>query len=234
MPSYHIGMKEVLNLHGNELNSITVVFWASHCTSLIPACYWPTRMRVNIVLPTLEIGRELFTFGCAWAHNLNLNCAMHFLIRICESCFNTGVIYIIRSWYKPDASPRRAAIIFVASPLGTIFAAYLQAIALIALDLANIRPRGLAAPSELKSRGPSSKGSSDDGIDTYFVSTVNTLPKIATALPVIAALVVGVTADRLGHGSMDTDLSASGNFWPQLSSGFHLKSSYNCRMILER
>lgn len=70
--------------------------------------------------------------------------------------------------------------------------------------------------------------------DTYFVSTVNTLPKIATALPVIAALVVGVTADRLGHGSMDTDLSASGNFWPQLSSGFHLKSSYNCRMILER
>ncbi|KAJ5857514.1 hypothetical protein N7455_008408 [Penicillium solitum] len=273
--AYVSGMKEDLNLHGNELNYITAVFWASYCTSMIPACYWLTRTRINIALPTLEIGWGLFTFGCAWAQNLNTIYAMRFFIGICESCSFTGVIYVIGSWYKPGEVTRRVALFFVASPLGTMFAGYLQAAAYTNLegrhglpgwrwlfiictiitipicilgyiifpdvphrskprlltaaehDIANIRLKGLTAPSELKvSRAifkrvfgrwhwyvfvvhwtlmdqnftPYSTPFSlylKAKPEIYSVSRVNTLPTIATALSVVAALVAGVTADRL-------------------------------------
>ena len=127
-------MKEDLNLTGNTLNYITAVFWASYCTSMIPACYWLTRTRINIALPSLEVGWGLFTFGCAWARNLETIYAMRFFIGICESCSFTGVIYVIGSWYKPGEVTRRVALFFIASPLGTMFAGYLQAAAYTNLE----------------------------------------------------------------------------------------------------
>lgn len=128
------GMKEDLHLQGNQINYITAVFWASYCTSMIPACYLLTRTRINIALPTLELGWGLFTFGCAWAQNLNTIYAMRFFVGICESCSFTGVIYVIGSWYKPTEITRRVAFFFIASPLGTMFAGYLQAAVYTNLD----------------------------------------------------------------------------------------------------
>jgi ACS family pantothenate transporter-like MFS transporter len=127
-------MKEDLHLGGNDINYINAVFWASYCTSMIPACYWLTRTRINIALPTLEVGWGLFTFGCAWAQSLNTIYAMRFFVGICESCSFTGVIYVIGSWYKPGEVTRRVALFFIASPLGTMFAGYLQAAAYTNLD----------------------------------------------------------------------------------------------------
>ncbi|CAG8242018.1 unnamed protein product [Penicillium salamii] len=269
------GMKEDLNLQGNALNYVTAVFWASYCTSMIPACYWLTRTRINIALPSLEVGWGLFTFGCAWARNLETLYAMRFFIGICESCSFTGVIYVIGSWYKPGEVTRRVALFFIASPLGTMFAGYLQAAAYTNLEgrhglagwrwlfiictvitipicllgyfvfpdvphrskprfltateheIANSRLKGLTAPSELKvsraifkrvfgrwhwyvfvvhwilmdqSFTPYSTPFSlylKAKPDIYSVSRVNTLPTIATAISVVAALVAGITADRL-------------------------------------
>jgi Major Facilitator Superfamily. len=127
-------MREDLHLTGNDLNYITAVFWVSYCTSMIPLCYLLTRTRINIVLPSLEIGWGLFTFGCAWAQNLETIYAMRFFIGLCESCSFTGVIYIIGSWYKPSEITRRVSLFFIASPLGTMFAGYLQAAAYTNLD----------------------------------------------------------------------------------------------------
>ena len=125
-------MKEDLNLHSNKLNYIRAVFWASYYTSMIPACYWLTRTRINIALPTLGIGTKpvtgLFTFGCAWARNLS-TIRNALLIEIYESSSFTGVIYVIGSWYKPGEMTCRGALFFVASPLGTMFAGYMQAAA---------------------------------------------------------------------------------------------------------
>lgn len=127
--AYVSGMKEDLHLHGNQLNYITIVFWASYCTSMIPACYYLTRRPINLILPTLEIGWGLATFGLAWAQNVDTVYAMRFLVGLFESCSFTGVIYVIGSWYKPREIGRRVALFFIASPLGTMFAGYLQAAA---------------------------------------------------------------------------------------------------------
>lgn len=122
-------MKADLHLHGNQLNYTTIVFWISYCTSMIPACYYLTRTRINVVLPALEAGWGLFTFGCAWAQNVQTIYAMRFFVGLCESCSFTGVIYAIGSWYKPGEIGRRVALFYIAAPLGTMFAGYLQSAA---------------------------------------------------------------------------------------------------------
>ncbi|KAE8161471.1 major facilitator superfamily domain-containing protein [Aspergillus tamarii] len=275
--AYVSGMKEDIGLVGNELNYITAAFWASYCTSMIPACYYLTRTRINIILPTLEAGWGLFTFGCAWAQNPGTIYAMRILIGICESCSFTGVIYVIGSWYKPEEIGRRVSLFFIASPLGTMFAGYLQAAVYTNLnnmhglagwrlirkvtggssssapssqyqyvssfldvphrpkprfltykehELANSRLVGLTTPSQLKVSRDIFKrvlgrwhwyvfvaqwilvdqnflaSSTPFSLylkakpDIYSVTRINTLPTIATAVSIVAALIAGTVADK--------------------------------------
>ncbi|EOD48451.1 putative major facilitator superfamily transporter protein [Neofusicoccum parvum UCRNP2] len=275
--AYVSGMREDLHLHGNQLNYITIVFWASYCTSMIPACYYLTRYPINVVLPTLEIGWGLATFGLAWAQNVDTVYAMRFLVGLFESCSFTGVIYVIGSWYKPPEIGRRVAFFFIASPLGTMFAGYLQAAAYTNLSgthglagwrwlfivdtiitipisllgflifpdvparkkprvltpaehaFARARLAGLTAPPQLRVTRdifgrvfgrwhwyvfvlqwtlmdqnfqpystPFSLYLKAKSPAVYSVSRVNTLPTVATALSVVAALAAGAAADRLG------------------------------------
>ncbi|OTB17718.1 hypothetical protein K445DRAFT_20185 [Daldinia sp. EC12] len=127
--AYVSGMKEELGMYGDQLNYITATFWASYCTFMIPACYFLTHYPANRVLPALEIGWGLSTFGLAWAKNVETLYAMRFFTGLFECCSFTGTIYVIGSWYKPGEIGRRVALFFIASPLGTMFAGYLQAAA---------------------------------------------------------------------------------------------------------
>jgi ACS family pantothenate transporter-like MFS transporter len=122
-------MREEIGLFGNELNYITATFWASYCTAMIPACYFLTRYHANIVLPTLELGWGLATFGLAWAKNVETIYALRFFVGLFECCSFTGTIYIMGSWYKPKEVGRRIALFYISSPAGTMFAGYLQAAA---------------------------------------------------------------------------------------------------------
>ncbi|KAI0879834.1 putative pantothenate transporter [Annulohypoxylon maeteangense] len=138
--AYVSGMKEELGLYGDQLNYITATFWASYCVFMVPACYLLTHYPANRVLPTLEIGWGLSTFGLAWARNVETVYAMRFFTGVFECCSFTGTIYVIGSWYKPGEIGRRVAFFFIASPLGTMFAGYLQAAAYTNLN----QVRGLA------------------------------------------------------------------------------------------
>lgn len=120
-------MKTDLGLKGNDLNYITAIFWASYCSFMIPACYFMTRYPANILLPSLEVGWGLATFGMAWAQNIHTIYAMRFFVGLFECCTFTGTIYVIGSWYKPNEVARRVSIFFIAAPAGTMFAGYLQA-----------------------------------------------------------------------------------------------------------
>ncbi|THW83917.1 putative allantoate permease [Aureobasidium pullulans] len=127
--AYVSGMREDLNFKGNDLNYVTATFWASYCTFMIPACYFMTHYPANYVLPGLEVGWGICTFGLAWSQNLHNVYAMRFFTGIFECCSFTGTIYVIGSWYKPGEIGRRVSLFFIASPLGTMFAGYLQAAA---------------------------------------------------------------------------------------------------------
>lgn len=124
-------MKEDLNLHSNELNYIRAVFCASYYTSMIPACYWLTRTRINIALPTLGIGTKpvtgLFTFGCAWAQNLSTIYAMRFWSR--STNLAPSLASSMSSGHRTSPARWRVGLRFSLSPLGTMFAGYMQAAA---------------------------------------------------------------------------------------------------------
>ncbi|KAI4596280.1 hypothetical protein KJ359_005409 [Pestalotiopsis sp. 9143b] len=135
--AYVSGMKEEIGLQGNELNYLTATFWASYCTFMIPTCYLITRYPANLVLPSLELGWGLATLGLAWARSVDTLYAMRFFVGLFECASFTGTIYVIGSWYKPGETARRVALFFVSSPLGTMFAGYLQAAAYTNLDGAN-------------------------------------------------------------------------------------------------
>ncbi|TIA07991.1 putative allantoate permease [Aureobasidium pullulans] len=92
-------------------------------------CYFMTHYPANYVLPGLEVGWGICTFGLAWSQNLHSVYAMRFFTGIFECCSFTGTIYVIGSWYKPGKIGRRVSLFFIASPLGTMFAGYLQAAA---------------------------------------------------------------------------------------------------------
>ncbi|KAL2279671.1 hypothetical protein FJTKL_13220 [Diaporthe vaccinii] len=98
--AYVSGMREDIGLKGDDLNYITATFWALYCTFMIPACYFMTYYPANIVLPALEVGWGLSTFGLAWARTVETIYAMRFFTGVFECCSFTGTIYIIGSWYK--------------------------------------------------------------------------------------------------------------------------------------
>ncbi|KAK6222294.1 hypothetical protein LQW54_000994 [Pestalotiopsis sp. IQ-011] len=75
------------------------------------------------------LGWGLATLGLAWARSVETLCAMRFFVGLFECASFTGTIYVIGSWYKPGETARRVALFFVSSPLGTMFAGYLQAAA---------------------------------------------------------------------------------------------------------
>lgn len=120
------GMREELNMLGNELNYAIITFWSSYCVCMIPACYYLTRLPVNVILPLCEIGWGTATFGLAWAQNVETVYAMRFFVGLFEACSFTGVIYVIGSWMRKGEIARRVALFYAAAPLGTMFAGYLQ------------------------------------------------------------------------------------------------------------
>ncbi|KAF9878699.1 pantothenate transporter [Colletotrichum karsti] len=275
--AYVSGMKEEIGLWGDELNYITATFWASYCGAMIPCCYFLTRYPANIVLPSLELGWGLATLCLAFVKNVEAIYGLRFLVGLFECCSFTGTIYVIGSWYRPSEVGRRIALFFISSPLGTMFAGYLQAAAYTNLNgvhgmsgwrwlfiidgiitlgiaffgffvfpdvpsrkkpltlskaefaIAQRRVEGLSAPPQLQLSAsifkrvlgrwhfyafvslwtlfdlnilpggqPFSLYLRANSPKLYSIVQVNTLPTIVSAISIVAALVAGILADRLG------------------------------------
>ncbi|KAF4875258.1 putative transporter SEO1 [Colletotrichum siamense] len=276
--AYVSGMREEIGMWGNELNYITATFWASYCGAMIPACYFLTKYPANLVLPSLELGWGLATLGLAFVKNVEAIYALRFFVGLFECCSFTGTIYVIGSWYKKTEVARRIALFFISSPLGTMFAGYLQAAAytnlsgvhgmsgwrwLFIIDgiitlgiaffgfvifpdvpsrkkpftltdadfkIAQKRVEGSSTPPQLQLSAsifkrvlgrwhfyafvtlwtlfdmnfvpggqPFSLYLRANSPKLYSIVQVNTLPTITSAIMIVAALIAGVAADRLGE-----------------------------------
>ncbi|KAF3810806.1 putative transporter SEO1 [Colletotrichum gloeosporioides] len=276
--AYVSGMREEIGMWGNELNYITATFWASYCGAMIPACYFLTKYPANLVLPSLELGWGLATLGLAFVNNVEAIYALRFFVGLFECCSFTGTIYVIGSWYKKTEVARRIALFFISSPLGTMFAGYLQAAAytnlsgvhgmsgwrwLFIIDgiitlgiaffgfaifpdvpsrkkpftltdadfkIAQKRVEGSSTPPQLQISAsifkrvlgrwhfyafvtlwilfdmnfvpggqPFSLYLRANSPELYSIVQVNTLPTITSAIMIVAALIAGVAADRLGE-----------------------------------
>ncbi|KFY84297.1 hypothetical protein V500_09412 [Pseudogymnoascus sp. VKM F-4518 (FW-2643)] len=102
------GMKEDLNLYGNQLNYFQTAFTVGSILSQVPS---------DLVSPNVlpQPGKDTHA-----NHR-------HPLLRLVEGTFYPGLQYIIGSWYRKDELAKRTCIFHISSVLGAMFSGYLMA-----------------------------------------------------------------------------------------------------------
>ncbi|KAF7553121.1 hypothetical protein G7Z17_g3878 [Cylindrodendrum hubeiense] len=128
--AYVSGLKEDLNLEGNELNYLIICYNVPYVIFQIPGTLLLSRPKyTRWVLPALEILWAVLTFAQSRVTNINQLYALRVLIGMTEAPAFTGVHYVLGSWYGGSELFQRAGTWFICQPLGSMVSGYLQAAA---------------------------------------------------------------------------------------------------------
>lgn len=121
------GMKEDLNLYGNQLNYMQTLWTVGYVIGEIPSNMVLTRVRPSIWIPAMEVIWGVLTFATSRANSVQAVYALRFFVGLAESTFYPGMQYIIGSWYRKDELAKRACIFHTSSAIATMFSGYLMA-----------------------------------------------------------------------------------------------------------
>ncbi|CZS91755.1 related to transporter protein [Rhynchosporium agropyri] len=125
--AYVSGMKETLELNGNELVEFTTYFSIGYALCIVPAQLIQTRVRPSIFLPICEIlwgFLKLTTYACKNAKSVY---ALRVSLGMFESTSWPGLVNLIFNWYTQGELAKRLAIFGVSSVAGSMFLGILQA-----------------------------------------------------------------------------------------------------------
>ncbi|TYJ53789.1 hypothetical protein B9479_005549 [Cryptococcus floricola] len=135
--AYLTGMKEDLNMYGNQLVTSTSIWTVGYVIGQLPSNLLLTRVEPRWVIPALELGWGVATLGSFGVKSYKSLYALRFLVGLFESGFYPGMHYLLGSWYTPAEIGKRATIFWLAGHLGTMFSGLLQAAASKNLDGVN-------------------------------------------------------------------------------------------------
>lgn len=141
------GMKEDLNLYGNELNIMQSCWTVGYVIGQLPSNIILTKFRPSRWIPLMETIWTIMTFclsRCSTAkqiyvlrffigmdpfswHILTVKRILTSLKGLAESTFYPGMQYIIGSWYRKDELAKRSCIFHTSSAIATMFSGYLMA-----------------------------------------------------------------------------------------------------------
>ncbi|KAJ7083601.1 major facilitator superfamily domain-containing protein [Mycena belliarum] len=124
--AFFAGMKEDLDMYGNELVYATSYWTAGYVIGQVPSNLLLTRISPQYVIPTLEMAWGLATLGTYSVKNVKSLYALRFLVGLFESGFYPGMHYILGSWYTPRELAKRSTIFWTAGSLGSMFSGFLQ------------------------------------------------------------------------------------------------------------
>ncbi|KAK9342149.1 major facilitator superfamily domain-containing protein [Lipomyces starkeyi] len=127
--AYISGMKEDLNLGGNRLNYATSMYYVGYAIFQIPSNIVLTRLPAEYYLPAFEVMWGLFTLGTAFITSYNQLLVMRFFVGFTATACWVGNMHIVNSWYTRQELGKRNAIYGCVSPVGSMFAGYLQSAA---------------------------------------------------------------------------------------------------------
>ncbi|KAL2061372.1 hypothetical protein VTL71DRAFT_7645 [Oculimacula yallundae] len=125
--AYVSGMKEALEMNGNELVEFTTFFSIGYALCIVPAQLIQTRVRPSIFLPVCEIiwgFLTLATYACKSAKSIY---ALRFFLGMFESTSWPGLVNLIFNWYTEGELAKRLAIFGVSGVAGSMFLGILQA-----------------------------------------------------------------------------------------------------------
>ncbi|ODN73696.1 hypothetical protein L202_07241 [Cryptococcus amylolentus CBS 6039] len=123
------GMKEDLNMYGNQLVTSTSIWTVGYVIGQLPSNLLLTRVEPRWVIPSLELGWGIATLGSYGVKSYKSLYALRFLVGLFESGFYPGMHYLLGSWYTPAEIGKRAMIFWLAGSLGQMFSGLLQAAA---------------------------------------------------------------------------------------------------------
>ncbi|PMD13703.1 MFS general substrate transporter [Hyaloscypha hepaticicola] len=107
------GMKEDLNLYGNQYNYIVVS--------------WTVGYIIGQWIPFLEVGWTVFTFSLAGAQTYEQMLALRFVVGLFEAGYWPALYYILGSWYNKRKLGKPNGILQSAVSIAPIFSGFLQA-----------------------------------------------------------------------------------------------------------
>lgn len=132
--AYVSGMKEDLELNGNELNYFLTFFSISYCLMLIPSQVIITYVRPSYWLPGLEIGWGFVTALIAFAQNAHHVYALRVLLGLFESSAWPGMMTLFMYWYTPLELAKRMGFYHSCQALGSMMSGALQVAVLKSLE----------------------------------------------------------------------------------------------------
>ncbi|KAL7940488.1 allantoate permease [Trichoderma barbatum] len=125
--AYVSGMKEDLNLYGNELNLFTTYFNVAYCIMLIPSQIIITHVRPSWWLPSLEIIWGVITGLFAITTSVKQVYILRVFLGLCESSAYPGMITLFMSWYTPLEMAKRIGFYHSCQAVGQIMSGAMQA-----------------------------------------------------------------------------------------------------------
>ncbi|KAH7196341.1 major facilitator superfamily domain-containing protein [Fusarium flagelliforme] len=121
------GMKEDMNLFGNELNYMQTCWTIGYVIGEIPSNMLLTRIRPSIWIPACEVTWSVLTILLTQCTNSTQLYVLRFFIGLAESTFYPGMQYIIGSWYRKDELAKRSCLFHAMGNVGSMVSGYLMA-----------------------------------------------------------------------------------------------------------
>lgn len=124
--AYVSGMKEDLNMMGNEFNIINTCFTVGYVIALVPNNLILLRIRPSYWMSFTAMAWGLLTLGVYKCTSWKQICALKFFQAVFESATFSGVHLILGSWYKEDELTKRSAVFTSSGLLGGLFSGVMQ------------------------------------------------------------------------------------------------------------
>ncbi|KAI5305529.1 hypothetical protein KEM56_004152 [Ascosphaera pollenicola] len=214
--AYVSGMKEALNMNGNELNYLNTVYQVGFIVLEIPMVMLLTRFQARYFLPLTDLLWAAFTLGQYAVTSVKQMYALRFFVGTLGGFFFPAVQWYLGSWYKRSEMARRGAIFFIASQVGQMSSGYIQTGALAADNRQERQPMTFAKLKHIFSKSwhfwllvtIAIFFSQADGISGsssalslwlkstgHSVSSINTITTISPAVTIVWSLVNGILSD---------------------------------------
>lgn len=124
--AYVSGMKEDLNMQGNDITITTTCFTVGYVIGMLP-----NNLILLVVPPRIWLSFCTFAWGVLTLSLYKVTsyqqcCAIRFFQAIFESCTFSGTHLILGMWYKENELPLRSAIFTSSGLIGSMFSGFMQ------------------------------------------------------------------------------------------------------------
>ncbi|KAJ7470821.1 pantothenate transporter liz1 [Mycena latifolia] len=125
--AYISGMKEDLNINGNEYTYMGTCYTIAYALMQVPSTMIIQKIRPSYYLAFCEVGWGIWTFAQAGAQNSQQMYVFRFMVGLFESAFFPCLLYLMGSWYTKTELAKRLAIFHLTGSVGSAMSGYLQA-----------------------------------------------------------------------------------------------------------